>query len=257
MAGNKPGEFSPAQLLGRQRALDTRNRSRSFVEGDMEGQRLAEAGQNVLGNIYPSSGTAERLVAAGAVGTTANLVSPLSLIPNAMIGVVNAPGVRDVLPALFAGKRPAPVDALGGLMERYKVPLRYGGAQAGRMLSPSDQTPEDYAMTNVENPIAVSATQGYPSQNAAGLAAAEEAAAAEAPAPVGEETIFTVGNVQAKFDPVQNDYYDIKNPNNRVKELADFADPPLGKYRGGTVQAFRNGGMASIADLARHYGMRR
>lgn len=27
--------------------------------------------------------------------------------------------------------------------------------------------------------------------------------------------------------------------------------------RGGTVQAFRNGGMASIADLARHYGMRR
>jgi hypothetical protein len=27
--------------------------------------------------------------------------------------------------------------------------------------------------------------------------------------------------------------------------------------RGGHVQAFRNGGMASIADLARHYGMRR
>ena len=32
---------------------------------------------------------------------------------------------------------------------------------------------------------------------------------------------------------------------------------PVGMYRGGTVQAFRNGGMASIADLARHYGMRR
>lgn len=32
---------------------------------------------------------------------------------------------------------------------------------------------------------------------------------------------------------------------------------PMRKYRGGTVQAFRNGGMASIADLARHYGMRR
>mgnify|MGYP007049645513 CR=1 FL=1 len=31
----------------------------------------------------------------------------------------------------------------------------------------------------------------------------------------------------------------------------------MGMYRGGTVQAFRNGGMASIADLARHYGMRR
>jgi hypothetical protein len=31
----------------------------------------------------------------------------------------------------------------------------------------------------------------------------------------------------------------------------------MGMYRGGSVQAFRNGGMASIADLARHYGMRR
>jgi hypothetical protein len=31
----------------------------------------------------------------------------------------------------------------------------------------------------------------------------------------------------------------------------------MGMYRGGRVQAFRNGGMASIADMARHYGMRR
>ena len=72
--------------------------------------------------------------------------------------------------------------------------------------------------------------------------AAVEPPPAAAPAPVGEETIFTVGNVQAKFDPVQNDFYDIKNPNNRARELADFADPPLGMYRGGHVQAFGNGG---------------
>jgi hypothetical protein len=32
---------------------------------------------------------------------------------------------------------------------------------------------------------------------------------------------------------------------------------PVGMYRGGRAQAFRNGGVASIADLARHYGMRR
>ena len=86
---------------------------------------------------------------------------------------------------------------------------------------------------------------------AAGLAAAETAA------PVGEETIFTVGNVQAKFDPVQNDYYDIKNPNNRAKELADFADPPLGMYRGGPVRGYNMGGRVTIADLARYYGMGR
>lgn len=31
----------------------------------------------------------------------------------------------------------------------------------------------------------------------------------------------------------------------------------MGMYRGGRVQAFNKGGMASIADMARHYGMRR
>jgi len=87
--------------------------------------------------------------------------------------------------------------------------------------------------------------------------AAVEPAPAAATAPVAEETIFTVGNVQAKFDPVQNDYYDIKNPNNRVKELADFADPPLGMYRGGHVRGYNMGGRVTIADLARYYGMGR
>ena len=32
---------------------------------------------------------------------------------------------------------------------------------------------------------------------------------------------------------------------------------PMAMRRGGTVQTFRNGGKASIADMARHYGMRR
>jgi hypothetical protein len=41
---------------------------------------------------------------------------------------------------------------------------------------------------------------------------------------------------------------------NTADEVIRF-DLPLNK--GGHVQAFRNGGMASIADLARHYGMRR
>jgi hypothetical protein len=39
--------------------------------------------------------------------------------------------------------------------------------------------------------------------------------------------------------------------------LADRSDPALGMYRGGTVQAFRNGGGVTLADLARYYGMRR
>jgi hypothetical protein len=178
-----------------------------------------------------------------------------------MIGIANAPVVRDVLPALFAGRRPAAVEAVGDLMERYKVPLRYAGAQAGRMASPSEQTPEDYTMTNIENPIAVSATQGYPSQNTAGLAAVEEAAApaaAAAEVPLEGPTIdpATGRTIELRADGL---YY-VKGTNELAfpdrDPLLDRSNPAA-MYRGGTVQAFRNGGMASIADLARHYGMRR
>jgi hypothetical protein len=231
MAGNKPGEFSPAQILSRQRAADTRNRSRSFVEGDMEGQRLAEAGQSVLGNVLPSSGTVERLAAASAAGAAGSLLSPWALLPNAMVGAVNAPVVRDVLPAIIAGKRPAPVEALGDLMERYKVPLRYAGAQAGRMLNPLEQTPEDYTMTGVEEPIKVTAQSGYPSQNTAGLAAVEEAAA---PVPEVGKLIDKRTGREIYLDPESNEYKDALT--------GEVVPGYQGMYRGGTVQAFGNGG---------------
>ena len=241
MAGNKPGEFSPAQILSRQRALDTRNRSRSFVEGDMEGQRLAEAGQSVLGNVLPSSGTVERLAAASAAGAAGSLLSPWALLPNAMVGAVNAPVVRDVLPAIIAGKRPAPVEALGDLMERYKVPLRYAGAQAGRMFNPLEQTPEDYTMTGVENPIAVSATQGYPSQNMAGLEAAAAAPVAEVAPAAPTKTRITFEGRDVEYDPETDTYLELAT-GRRVRELPELNRPAQAMYRGGTVQAFGNGG---------------
>jgi hypothetical protein len=274
MAGNKPGEFSPAQILSRQRALDTRNRSRSFVEGDMEGQRLAEAGQNILGDVLPSSGTVERLAAASAAGAAGSLLSPWALLPNALVGAVNAPVVRDVLPAIIAGKRPEMLEGLGTLMEKYKVPLRYAGAQAGRQLSPSDQTPEDYAVTGVEDPIKVTGTRN-PSLNLADLAnqyPAEAAVPAEGavlmnnrPTEIREDgrRYFVGTNELAEAD---------KDP------LLDRSDPALGRYRGGHVQAFNKGGqakkqtswyddltmavsrrgndlVASVADLADKYGL--
>ncbi len=52
----------------------------------------------------------------------------------------------------------------------------------------------------------------------------------------------------ASFDPELGEYVVVDDAT---------AAPMRNMYRGGTVQAFRNGGMASIADLARHYGMRR
>jgi hypothetical protein len=155
------------------------------------------------------------------------------------------------------------------------------------MLSPSDQTPEDYTMTGVENPIAVSATQGYPSQNAAGLAAAEEAAAAEAAA--AEAAAAEVPLEGPTIDPATGRTIELRADGlYYVKGTNELAFPdrdpllgrsnPAGMYRGGTVQAFRNGGqpkkqtsffddalmavsrrsndlVAAAADLADKYGL--
>lgn len=150
MAGNMPGEFSPVQILSRQRAADTRARSRAFIEGDMEGQQLAEAGARVLGNVEPRSGTAERLASGIGVTGFGSYFAPATLIPNALMGVINAPGVRDVLPKVFAGKRPAPVEGLGTLMEKYEPTLQHFGSATAQQFSPSEQTPEDYARTIIQ-----------------------------------------------------------------------------------------------------------
>ena len=118
----------------------------------MEGQQLAEAGRNILGNVEPSSGTTERLGAGLAVTGGSTFFSPWALLPNVAIGAINAPGVRDVLPKLFAGKRPAPIEGLGSLMERYQSQLQHTGSAVGQQFSPSDQTPEDYATTEFKVP---------------------------------------------------------------------------------------------------------
>jgi hypothetical protein len=97
-------------------------------------------------------------------------------------------------------------------------------------------------MTNIENPIKVTAQSGYPS----GLAAAEAAAAVPMEGPVlvdGRPTemrdgrrYFVGTNELAEADP-----------------LADRSDPALGMYRGGTVQAFKNGGNKGTPKKAAGY----
>ena len=52
----------------------------------------------------------------------------------------------------------------------------------------------------------------------------------------------------ASFDPELGEYVVVDDAT---------AAPMRNMYRGGSVQAFNRGGMATIADLARHYGMRR
>ena len=96
------------------------------------------------------------------------------------------------------------------------------------------------------------------------LASEAEVAAAPVAEVAPDEGILKIGDVTAKYDPETNTYVDLAT-GRRAKELVDLlnteetfpGDPARGKYRGGRVQAFKKGGKASIADMARHYGTRR
>jgi hypothetical protein len=195
----------------------------------MQGQRLAEAASNILGNKLPSSGTTERAAAAGLTGT-GTYFNPLALVPNAILGLANAPVVRDVLPAVFAGRRPARVEALGELMERNKVPLRYLGSEAGRQLSPSDQTPEDYAMTRMAQ---LSPTAGA-------LAAPEQMQVSALPVPAPEAAqpqVIKIGDHELVYDPSTDTLIEPAT-GRRVKDPEDILKPAA-MYRGGLMNLAR------------------
>lgn len=83
---------------------------------------------------------------------------------------------------------------------------------------------------------------------AADAAAMQENLATEEEVIPQEGTIM-IGNREAQMGADGRFYY--TDDNTPAETIS------MGMYRGGSVQAFRNGGMASIADLARHYGMRR
>jgi len=160
-----------------------------------------------------------------------------------------------------------------GLAELYqKYPeLFLAGTQAGTMLDKIDAQAlaDKYAGAPVvpasdvaaEEQITVTGTRN-PSQGIADLATQYEvppaavAPVAEVAAEVPAKGVTMFGDKKVEYDPETDTFVELAT-GRRVKELAELSLPVQGMYRGGTVQAFRNGGMASIADLARHYGMRR
>ena len=97
---------------------------------------------------------------------------------------------------------------------------------------------------------------------------AAEAAAAEEMAADTEGLAYSSGEEAPAEEEPTIPQESIVTINGRDAQLIDgrlyFIDDgssaetiSMGMYRGGHVQAFSNGGMASIADMARHYGMRR
>lgn len=75
-AQNAEGVFTPAQLNAAIRQADGSVRGRSMARGTALMQDLGNAGQQVLGNKVPNSGTADRLMLGGA-GLGAYFVDPL------------------------------------------------------------------------------------------------------------------------------------------------------------------------------------
>lgn len=149
--------------------------------------------------------------------------------------------------------------ALADLYQKYPQ-LFLAEAQAGSRLQETEQERLERLYTNsVPSVPANVIPEDYVPEAQTTFVAPEAAPVAEAaPAPVDKETTFTVGNITAKFDPVNNDFYDVKDPTRRVKELADFATLSLNMYRGGAVQAFNKGGQSKAGydygNAARTFG---
>lgn len=77
------GQFTPGQFLGSVKSNAALVRGRDFSRGTALGQQLGEAGQRVLGNTVPDSGTAGRLLT---MGQGAAALSNLPMTAGATLG---------------------------------------------------------------------------------------------------------------------------------------------------------------------------
>lgn len=86
-AQNSEGVFTPAQLNAAIRGADKSVRNRAVSRGEALMQDLGNAGQTVLGNKVPDSGTAGRALTAGAItlggGAVINPAIPIGLVGGA------------------------------------------------------------------------------------------------------------------------------------------------------------------------------
>lgn len=127
--GAEEGIFTPAQLQSAVRAGDKSAGKGSFATGNGLMQDLSEAGKTVLGNKYPDSGTAGRLM--GGIGALATgAINPA--IPAALIGGAAAYSkpVQSILNAAVSA-RPQIAQPAAGAIRKYAASLVPLGAQLG------------------------------------------------------------------------------------------------------------------------------
>ena len=221
----------------------------------LAGQQLSAKTPRGLGQIAAGGSVMGAIPTGGASLFGLPLASP-RLMGEAAFKAGQATGAaeRAVTPfmASMAGRTAPYSDAIMGLAEKYsanRLPIQ-GGMAAVQGLEGA-QRPEEQ--------VTVTATEGYPAQSIADLASRYEippAAPAGEPAVIPDRGAIMFEDKAVEYDPETDTYIELAT-GRRVKDLSELAMPEQGMYRGGRVQAFNRGGMASLADLARHYGMRR
>jgi hypothetical protein len=221
-------------------------------------KELSRLAQNVIPSKMPDSGTARRAaltglgtiglggVAGGGIGGFAGYTpesgvsgedvaygAATTLTPLALLSLLGSRGGQRGL-SKFMFDRPTIGGDIADLTEKY-LPERVLAPGLIPTLVPEAR--EEPVLASEVERVAV-------------------APVAEVAAEVPTKGVTMFGDKAVEYDPETDTFVELAT-GRRVKELADLLKPALGRYRGGSVQAFRNGGMASIADLARHYGMRR
>jgi hypothetical protein len=293
-AGTPAGEFSPSQLLKAVQKGDISARGRTFARGEARGQEFAERGVEALGKGSTDVAPIERGVGLFAGPTILSPVNAALGIANApgvrpalntLIAGRRPEALKEMgefiakYPALLSGgvnaisegvnvayERPTDIEAL---LERYNYTPQTGGPgvpQVGPELTEGQRNYAEQVAAREgvpaveetpvpeEGPVLV---DGRPTEvredGRRYFIGTDELADADETYPGDPARGFAMGGMAHSLG---TEMPQITVPL-RAGAPAQEIVVPVGMYRGGRVQAFRNGGVASIADLARHYGMRR
>jgi hypothetical protein len=248
-------------------------------DGPMSLEEISQLAQNVIPSKLPDSGSARRLavtgLAAAGLGSLgggaggydaengfgdfsedALYGAGYTLAPLAAIAALGSRPGQKALSKFFFDRPEIMKSAanLADLTGKYKyVPDRLVAPALMPVLMPEGR---DDPVVASRADIAVAAQKA--AETAAAQAAAEKAAAEETKKVPLEGTV-TDPRTGRLMKIRGNRFYYIDNDEPSDIDLDPLLSrsDPAGKYRGGTVRPFRNGGKATIADMARHYGARR
>jgi hypothetical protein len=215
----------------------------------LAGQQLNATTPRGLGAVTAGGGVIGAIPTGGTSLIALPLASPRLVGEAAYAGGRFASGASDFAQNLAS--RAAPIsDTVTNLASKYRLPA-YGAVGAANVIEQASQ-PEE---------VQVTAVSGYPQPPAIeDLAARYPQAAPQAPAaqaPVADD--MSIDAMNASPDGVVIDKLTGRevtfDPDTGRRFYADtgeeYDSPEIGMYRGGTVQAFKNGGQPSFADRAR------